>query len=42
LASRSRRRRPGEVSVLYTSGALPIPRHAVRAVQPPSPTFQRL
>ncbi|KRX85244.1 Retrovirus-related Pol polyprotein from transposon [Trichinella sp. T6] len=36
LASRSRRRRPGEDSVLHTSGALPIPRHAVRAVQRPS------
>ncbi|KRX30211.1 hypothetical protein T09_3898, partial [Trichinella sp. T9] len=36
LASRSRRRKPGEVSVLHTFGALPIPRHAVRAVQRPS------
>ncbi|KRX69265.1 Retrovirus-related Pol polyprotein from transposon 17.6, partial [Trichinella sp. T6] len=35
LASRSRRRRPGEDSVLHTSGALPIPRHDVRAEQRP-------
>ncbi|KRY87932.1 Retrovirus-related Pol polyprotein from transposon [Trichinella pseudospiralis] len=35
LASRGRRRRPGENSVLHTSGAVSIPRHAVRAVQRP-------